>query len=318
MIQPHRTWKIHDATKLTAFMTCPRGYFYRYILGWEPDQPNIHLAFGEAWHKAMEVLLLQGYSTPALMSAIEAFNASYKKAYPNGNLDLSSAKSCTNILEALTKYCEVYKNDGFPGTENVLYTEVTGTVLIGEERVLHFRLDALINEQRDKKTVYEHKTASRFNRTWSDQWSLSMQIFCYLHALYCHYDTEEVNGVIVNGAAFQKTGVSFLRVPIRKNIDMLEAWLYEINHWIDLIDLYLAAMFEAKPDNTIMETFPKNTTNCTKYFGCPYAGLCSSWANPLLRVHDLPPGFKISWWDPSSVEDRPAKYIMRDGEIRKV
>ena len=68
---------IHDSTKINCFQTCPRKYFYKYVLGWSHEDANIHLVFGSAWHKAMEVFYealrdgkIQNIEVPQLMAAI--------------------------------------------------------------------------------------------------------------------------------------------------------------------------------------------------------------------------------------------------------
>jgi hypothetical protein len=316
MLTPHRTWTILDATKIQQAMTCPRQYFYRYILGWTPDIPNIHLAFGKAWHDAMETMLLKGYEVDGIVAATQAFTESFSKSYPTGNTDLTSAKSTANIPLALTAYAMHYKADRFPGTSLVKYTEIAGTVPINEGRVLHFKLDSLIQDEHGRFGALEHKTASRFDRNWQDQWSLSFQVFTYLHVLYCLYEAEQVSGVTINGTAFTKKDVEFLRIPIRKNIDMLEAWMYEANHWVDLIEDYTQQLQEENgPSNRIMSTFPKNTTACSKYFGCPFIGMCASWANPLAHCHNgPPPGFKEEWWDPSDTSEAKKVFELEKGD----
>ena len=299
-IKPHPTWSILDSSKMQELMTCPRKYFYRYILGWTQDIPNIHIAFGSAWHCAMEQLLIKGYGSDGIIAGIDAFNTEFSKKYACGPLEPSSPKSNADIPAALCAYTERYKND----REQTLFTEIAGTVPIGPERVLHFRLDSILKDERERFLSREHKTGSRNDRSWQDQWSLSLQIFGYLHVLYCLYEPEQVYGVTVNGTFFQKSGCDFMRIPIRKNVDMLNAWLYEINHYIDLLEMYQEELEGASPQDQILTTFPKNTTNCTKYFGCPYLAMCSSWANPLAHCSaGPPPGFKVEWWDPSSYTD---------------
>ena len=70
-IKPHETWDIHDASKIQAYMACPRAYFYRYVLGWETEEKNIHFIFGEGWHRAMEHLLINGYNSKAQAEAAQ-------------------------------------------------------------------------------------------------------------------------------------------------------------------------------------------------------------------------------------------------------
>ncbi len=54
------TFTIVDSSKLQDYMMCPRYYFYRYVLGWVPEEPNHDLIFGEAWHVSIAHLKLYG------------------------------------------------------------------------------------------------------------------------------------------------------------------------------------------------------------------------------------------------------------------
>lgn len=312
LIPEQSTWKIIDSSKLQCFLTCPRMYFYNYILGWKKDEPNIHLKFGEAWHLCMEILLQKGYNTNAIVSAVESFSQCFNDAYPAGQTDFTSPKSMANIPEALVKYCQNYQGDAFPGNPALVkHTEIAGTVPISEDRVLHFRLDSLIEDEKGRMFALEHKTGSRNDRNWQDQWSLSLQVFTYLHVLHCLYTPEKVYGVLINGAFFQKTGVTFLRVPIRKNMDMLQSWLSDVNHFLDLLELYQEQLCKTTMQDQIMEAYPKNPTNCTKYFGCPFLGMCSSWANPIAHcLNGPPPGFTEDHWNPADYTAKPCNKVI--------
>jgi hypothetical protein len=303
MIQPHSSWNIIDSTKLNNFLECPRSYFYEYILGWRPEEPNIHLEFGKAWHIAMEHLILNGYSENSIKDAYLKFNEHYRK-FPELLLDdVYTPKNPANALKALVQYCNEYKDDKF----TPIYTEIAGTVPIDENKVLHFRMDSIVEEDGMIRSI-EHKTGSTLSRQWTDQWSLAIQTGTYNHVLYCLYPAENVWGVEINGVFFQKKENKFQRVPARRNLSMMNAWQWNVCHTMNMIDFETKRMFDVKEDDEVMEAFPQNPTNCTKYFGCRYHDYCLAWANPISRCDEVPLGMKQEWWDPAE-EESTAKHI---------
>jgi len=298
-VKYHETLDIHDSSKLQCFMDCPRQYFYRYVLGWSHQGSNIHLIFGEGWHRAMEHILRNGYGTESIRDGYNEFLSYYREHYHETEDAKNFPKSPDAVLPALVEYCHRYAGDEF----EVLHTEVAGKVPIDDTgRKLHFRLDAVC---KDEKGIYvlEHKTASRLTSTWSNQWSLSMQVSLYTHALHMMYDPDEVYGVIVNGAVFRKTGNEYIRVPVRKAPEMMKAWWWNVLHFLDMLEWNYQQLSEMTPDEEIMTAFPMNTQSCTKYFGCMYQDFCKMWPNPLKRADQPPLGFKEDRWNPADRDE---------------
>ena len=303
MIVPHESWKTIDSTKLNAFLECPRSYFYEYILGWRPEAPNLHLEFGKAWHMAMEHLINNGYENASVAAAFALFNEHYRKYFPDAMDEVNSPKNPGNALRALVQYCEEYKDDKF----TPIYTEIAGTVPVDETRVLHFRMDSILEVDGMIRSL-EHKTGSTVSRQWTDQWSLSIQTGTYNHVLYCLYPAEQVWGVEINGVFFQKKENKFMRVPSRRNLSMMNSWHWTVLHIMNMIQFETNRMMDVKDDDEVMQAFPCNPTNCTKYFGCRYHDFCMAWSNPLSRCESIPMGFKQEWWDPIA-EESTAKHV---------
>lgn len=304
MIKKHETWDIIDASKLQAYMTCPRMYFYNYILGWQSDLPNIHLIFGEAWHKAMEHLLVEGYNSKSVGDAFEKFLAFYNE---NSTPEMQDkAKNPENAFRTLVDYVSLYKHDNF----DVIATEIAGTVPVSPKTVMHFRIDAIIKGE-EGYYILEHKTGSRGGKMWIDQWLMSMQLSLYIHCLYCKYKPEEVYGAKVNGAIFKMKDTEFIRVPIRKNTDSMERWLATTITWLSLLENDTDEMTKKDWEKErILLPFRMNTQSCTKYGTCKYLDFCNSWSNPLHRADTVPLGFCLRWWDPREAE-KEAKEVVR-------
>lgn len=300
IVERHPSWEILDSTKITAFMTCPRMFFYEYVLGWRPADARHDLEFGEAWHKAMEHILENGYGAASRHEAMNKFLLHYRKAFSPETDDIYYPKSPGFAQLALDNYCVRY-NDDFARFQ-VLYTEVAGAVPIDNNKEIHFRMDAILREEGRGIYALEHKTTKMTGRMWEDQWPLAIQLGTYVHALYCLYDRDEVWGAVVNGAVFLKKGPDFVRLPIRKTEDMMNEWLFTVQHWADLLEYEFQRLEHASDSGSIMECFPMNPTNCTKYRGCPYLDFCQTWANPLQHIDQPPLGYHIEWWDPRDRE----------------
>jgi hypothetical protein len=306
MIVRDKSWDIKDASKLQTYLECPRSYFYQYILGWRLEAPNIHLEFGKAWHLAMEHLLLEGYSIGSIAQAYILFQEHYRKFFPEV-MDLSnSPKDPANAMRALVQYAQTYEKDNF----KTMYTEIAGTVPLTDKHILHFRMDSILQREDGLYQSLEHKTGSQLSRQWTDQWSLSMQTGVYNHVLCCLFPPEQVYGVEINGVFFQKGENKFQRVPARRTPAMMEAWYWETIDLMNTIQDEHNRLNECKEGDSVLKAFPRNPTNCTKYFGCPYHDFCMAWSNPLQRIDEVPYGFITRYWNPAD-EESTAKQIFR-------
>ncbi len=306
-IPQHETWNVLDPSKMQAYMDCPRRFFWEYVAGWRRDAPNIHLHFGQAWHEAMDHLLLNDYSIESVQEAHAKLEEIYRQEFPPDVDELYEPKTPTRALLALAGYSGRFKDD--LKKYEVLYTETAGTVPIAEDRILHFRMDSIVRELRTGKiTSLEHKTGSN---TWryEAQWQLKMQVGCYTHCLYCMYPIEEVLGIIISATFFKKvkkcdsTAFDYTRVPVYKTPAQMNAWLWTANEVYGQIEYEYGRLADCTADDDVMRSFPCNTESCTKYLGCPYHDFCQAWSNPLSQIQVGPqPGFKIEFWDPREHE----------------
>ena len=308
-LEPHPTWEICDASKLQTYMECPRKYFYRYILGWETETDNVHLVFGEGWHRAMEHILLYGKSEKSIKDAFQKFNDYYREHFPDPYTDETRGnKVPASALAGLVEYCNYYKADNF----EVLETEVAGTVPIDPnnmDRKMHFRIDAICKDN-SGYFILEHKTASRDSEAWRNQWFLSTQVNLYIHTLFCLYNRNDIWGGKVNGVVFRKRDRGFVRVPIRKTVEGINNWLIQTQSWYDAMRRDTEAVLEEDIGAPAMKAFRMNTQNCIKYNTCKYHDLCSIWANPLRRAQEgCPMGFRVNWWNPADREKEARKVV---------
>ena len=294
----HPTHEVIDASKMQEFLTCPRKYFFRYVLGWVPEREegSYHRAFGKALHSAMAFLYKNGLSDENAVKACDIFYSEYRKELPDVEGDDNRApKTPENGIRAIMQYVERYREED--KRREVLYVEISGNVPV-DHRSVYFRIDTIL---KDKNGVFvlEHKTASRLSRNWADQWLLKPQVGLYTHVLYSLYDPAEVYGVRINGIFLYKSrDPEFVRVPIKSTPVYMMSWLVRTRRLLDDIEREMNEM-EKDTVRDIQHSFPQNPESCTRYYGCPYFDLCAVRVNHLRMYEEgTPYGFKVEWWDP--------------------
>lgn len=306
------SWTKNDSTKVQAYMDCNRKYLLEHIFGWKSEEPSVHLIFGQAWHKPMRRLLLDGYTEEAILLGWREADTLYRVSFPSAGDDKEREPKIPGRLpDLLTSYVTQHADDHF----KTHYTEIGGTVPIDPRQVLYFKMDSILEDERGYLSL-EHKTTGRRDQRWDASWKLKFQIYAYLHVLYCLYSEKDVYGVIINGLVITKTKPpEFPRVPVRKTLQQMEAWLTEAEDWLKSIERDMDRLSDASDSEPKLLAFKRNLNGCSDYFGCQFAEICASVPNPLTMVGDLPPlGFKIEYWDPSTRKLDTVKNITEIGE----
>lgn len=318
-VKPHPTWKIHDSSKLICFMGCPRRYFYRYVLGWTPDVPNIHLEFGKAWHKAMDHLIRNGCVPGSVPGAFNEFMKVYRQSFGPAEDEDQGPKTPDNALMALNQYVQEF---GPQDRWTPIDVEIPGTVDLGNDMTLALRLDLLVRDAQSKIVIIDHKTTTRLSQVWLAKWPMSFQLHAYLHCALCLFDATEVYGAIVNGAIFRKPpalkkdgtpyanaskGNEFQRVVIVPTNETMQQWLETARYYYKWIMWEFEQLELADAAATTLRAFPLCPENCdARNTACPYIPFCSTRSNPLQLVEQYPEeppvGFRREYWDPTHEE----------------
>jgi hypothetical protein len=296
----HDTLRVMDSTKMQTYLTCPRKYFFEYILGYRPEDKNHNLVFGSAWHKAKDILFSNGYSVESVDAGVEAFLKEYRQSFSEETDMDFHPKSPGNAEVALYEYVKQYApNDHF----KVLHTEVGVVVPVGPDRVLYGKMDAINHDEARGYFSLETKTAGAHWSYWEDQWLQKFQISAYAHFLYCNYPPAEVYGIIIDGSIFKKSGNEHLRVSVPLTVEWLESWLWEVNCWFDDVERDFKRLEMCKESDDVMKAFCRNTESCVKYNRmCPLFEVCHARRNPIRDCDRLPMGLKIEHWDPRKEE----------------
>lgn len=292
-------WGIVDSTKLQAFLSCPRAYFYEYALGWRSDRPSNHLIFGRAWHKALEYLYKNGLKVENLGPAFEVFLEDYRRDLPEETDALFGGKTPQAVLQALPEYLAAYASDAYD--MRVLATEVYDQVLFAESQPLAVKLDLIYMNPKDEVCVMEHKTGSMSGQTWARQWALSIQVGAYVHACNLAYG-QNTTPLTVSGSFFLKTKRNFERVACLRSEAAQRNWASIVSSTLASMEEQFELLSECRDSDPILYAFPMRPVACNSYSGCQFHDLCTCVANPL-RLGPTPPiGFVEYWWNPLQEE----------------
>lgn len=298
------TQHIIDGSKLTRFLECPRSFFYEYLLGWRSETPNNHLVFGQAFHDALEHILLNGLTLTVADEAYEKFLETYRKTFSPAQDELFAPKTPERARRALQLYVGRWTQD--PNEFEVLHTEIAGRISVDDERHLYFRMDSIIKYLNDETIgSLEHKTGSQLSTNWREQWDMCMQAGIYTHVLKSNY--ENVHGVTFNGIFFKKVKdpskqFDFARIPVCRTNNQMLTWWQNTLYWLDRLEDEYKLLERSTDSQEVLTAFPLNVTACSKYFGCRFREFCNSWTNPLQRCAQPPLGFVAEFWDPSERE----------------
>ncbi len=302
-------WNVKDSSKTDTFMSCPRKYFYRYILGWTPDMNNIHLGFGTAWHLAVEHLARchhLGLTKAHVDEANDIFLASYRKEFDAEWDEDNAPKNPAFAYLGLIAIANKLEKQNM----NVLYTEIPGTISLTDDDVIHFKIDMIAeglkgHDFHGQKFIVDWKTTKSATQSWRDQWEMAIQPKTYLHAINFLYGAENVAGVIMSGTIFRKTKpIEFMDHHVGATPTGMMMWMWTMRHHFSLLKWCHEALAASSDEDDIMEAFPPNPSACTSKWGtCPFLSVCSNTPNPLQMCGEPPVNMKIEHWDPRDREE---------------
>jgi hypothetical protein len=263
-----------DNTMRSAFVACPYKFYLAHIRNRKPEGVNIHLHFGGAFAKGMEVgrraFHEQGTSEQeAEARALEgAWRAFGDPPIPtNGS---GANKDMTHLSWAIESYFTQYPLSTDPLQPHTWYGKkaLEFSFAIPLEEVLHpdtheplifaGRFDQIGVFQNSIYCVDE-KTCSQTGPKWAEQWRLRAQFDGYCWAAKQH-------GIPVNGTLVR--GVCILKKEIKHGQAILPTAPWRLERWHTQFIRDVQRMIEAY----MFDEWDMNLSDaCTSYTGCEYA-----------------------------------------------
>lgn len=304
----HPSQEVIDSTKIQCYQSCPRQFFYEYMLGWRSSYPSNHLHFGKCVHLALEHIILHNYSGQAVIEALEIFNTEYRHLFPESTDTVFTPKTPGRFFDCLLMYLKQWASDKAQYT--TYKTEFGGTVSLGDHYKVAFKMDTILQD--NYTGLYcslEHKTGggNYVSHFYDIQHEMGIQCGTYTHVLNCIFPPEQVSGVIINLLQFKKTldktykGNEFIlqRFPINLSNARMYDWMMNTRMWIDRINADNRCLSESTDESDLLLCFPKNGRSCTNYNkACAYIDMCCAWGNPLQHLDRMPNDLEVSFWNP--------------------
>ena len=302
--------RFFDNSTLDSMRVCPRRYYYSKVRRWKADRNALPLVFGSSWHASMDYLW--AHPTAKVEKVFEeGFLKEWNKSeFADSDLFDTFPRTPARAFDMLKKYIERYQS-WLENNIKVIEIEKAFIVPLSESHQELFYIgkwDKLYKEGNFYHIV-DHKTSSSFANTWLNSWSPNGQVDGYLYAGHMEYG-DLFKSVMIDGALVSKTTIDFRRVPIERQIDMLDNWKWEVLDLIEQIIYYEDRLVEIRASGDtekFLHTFPKCTTSCTSYYGtCPYMDLCKFVPNPeVYENSDMPEGFIEDNWKPFNINMTP-------------
>jgi len=303
----HPSWEIQDSTKIQCYQSCPRMYFYEYVLGWRSARPNNHLYFGQCLHNAMEHIILHGYRTEVIIEAMEMFNDQYRAVFPVNTDSIYTPKIPDRFFEMLLLYVKTYADDMRKYT--VLKTEIGGTIPLSDHHRIAFKMDTVLFNNDDLTYCsLEHKSkgGNYIGDLYRYDFLLGTQVGTYTHVLNSLYPRKDVGEIIINCMCFKKTKApDFIlgRFPISLSNAQMYVWLENTKAWLDAMENDYYKLLQMSGFEDIMTCFRMNTRNCTSWSRvCTYHDMCSCWENPVAHKDSMPMDMSVNFWNPLDEE----------------
>lgn len=259
-----------DSTMLTTYRSCPKKFFWEYVLNLRPKLVSIHLHAGGAFASALEVWRHYHYvekytSEDAQVPAIREFIR-----YWGDFVGPDDVKPFWRVLAALSSYMDNYplhldhlqplKGDSFE------YSFAIPTKTLhpsGMPFMFCGRID-LLASYTGMPAVVDEKTTTQLGPSFTKKWPLRGQFLGYLWAI--RQIGVKATWAIIRGTAILKYTTEHLEVPQQYPEHLIETWAEEL-------ELTLQRMVADWEAQKFLMNFGDT---CSSYSSCAFLTLCIS------------------------------------------
>jgi hypothetical protein len=289
-----------DNTMRTAWDACQRKFLLSHIYNLRSQDPSVHLVFGAAFAKGLEVARKEFYGH-GNTSRSDYMGKAYLAAIREWDLHLDDplvdqAKSLPNCLCAIDYYFKEWpmatdwiaplaQDGGEPAIEFTFAIPLQIS-LAGHPILYTGRFD-MFADYASEPAVYDDKTATQLGGQWIKQWGLNSQLTGYIWAGQQH-------GFMTNTAIIR--GVSILKGKFGQAQAIEHRTNWEVRAWYDVLHHNLKGMLDAFEQGE--DAFlPSYGQACHAYGGCPYQMLCKkeNWKDW------IEPDFGVFVWNPLDI-----------------
>lgn len=293
-----------DSTSLGLLKECPRKYYYSIVLGYQGSGDNVHLAFGQLYHGALERYdhsrATGADHDAATVSAVRYCLTETRVALANGGWRPrdwgDSNKNRFTLVRTVVWYLEQFRDDpartlilhtGKPAVELSFRFETDFKSLAGETFWLCGHLDRVVEFNNavyglDRKTT-KHTLYSDF----IEEYSPDNQMSLYDIALQVVYGIRG-QGIIVDKAQIAVGFSRFERGFLPKTDEQRVEFYADTAFWIGQAELFARKNY-----------WPMNDKACGNFGGCVFRGICAR--SPQVREMWLKGLYTKRMWDPLQV-----------------
>lgn len=303
-----------DNTAQSAYMACPREFLFGMVLHRRSKERKSALSFGSLWHRILE----EHYRSGADIIAVEeAATNIWEGDTPGDHRTLNRAlMDYQKYLKTWGLAKDVQETVGFP--DNPMVEMSTSAASEEIDHPYAGKIDRMVNEVDGLAFVEDHKTTSRLDKYYFDQFTNSNQMKGYKFLGGKLAPSIPLVGVRINVIHTLKNETNFHRRLITYSPSQMTEWADNYNKWIVRIRLdYWAWAIQggADPEQVGIDgsmvdflkqwqAFPAHfgDNGCSRKFGlCTYHGVCS--LPPRVQMKALENDFVIAPWNPLNVED---------------
>lgn len=288
--------EVIDNSMRSAFVQCPRKWYWSNIRRLRPQGTNIHLHAGGTFARALEVGRKAFFERK--LKPDEARAESLRAAYLHwGDTEAPEGrenKSIENIALALDSYYDEYPFGQDPiipyvAPNGQAAVEFSGAFPLNETHpvtgnpllyAIRFDMLGLYN---DNLFVVDEKTASSLGQQWTNNWTLDSQFTGYCAGARAF--GYPLAGAIIRGIGLLKTKITHQQAIIYRPDWVIDRWLEQLHRDVRRMKaLWAEGYYDYALDKSM----------CNSYGGCAFIRLCDSpqpesWVEQYYEYND---------WDP--------------------
>lgn len=302
--------EVWDSSMRSAFVSCPRQWYYGYLLSLRKAASSVHLHFGGALAHGLEAarkaFWVHGkdevHAVAAGLQALITFWGDFELTNEQKLSISTKFKDLSACLDALYSYFEY-----FPlGSDQITPLQINGTYLIEKSFALPVpgtihpitqqpivyagRFD-MIGEHDGAIFIVDEKTSRSLGQAWQSNWPLRGQLTGYTWGARAFGINPD--GVIIRGVASMAAGVQFQQLILHRPPWLVDRWLAQLRKDINrAAGMWQEATYyrQDAPHEPFDQAFD---SACSSFGGCGYLSLCDS-PDP----RNWYESFMVNKWDP--------------------